>query len=196
MNELFTIFTLINDIECNQADAVILLEGDGLSRIADACNLVLEGFAPILVFSGGIDNESNGSFTYEKCKSEIDKYNLKPDQLMLELDSKHTRDQAEKIIAMCKVNKWTKIILVASNFHIYRAFLTFVKVLEEEKLMKEIDVFIKSVHLSWFEQLNWGKRIEMFKSEVSKIKEYQTKGHIPNYDVIIEYFKWKEDQLK
>lgn len=195
MIELLTTFSLINDIECKQADAVILLEGDGLSRISDACNLVLKGFAPVLVFSGGIDCELNGSFNFEKCRSEIEKYKLKPDQLILELDSKHTRDQAEKIITMCKANKWTKIILVASNFHIYRAFLTFVKVLEEENLMKEIDVFIKPVHLSWFEQLNWGKRIEMFKSEVSKINEYQTKGHIPSYDVIIEYFKWKEDQL-
>ena len=59
-------------------------------------------------FYGGMDRELNGSFNFKKCRCEIEKYKFKTEQLLLELDSKHTRDQADKIIAMCKANKWTK----------------------------------------------------------------------------------------
>ena len=83
MNELLTIFTLINDIKLFPSDAVILLEGDGLNRIEESCKLILDGYGDFLVFSGGVDNNSNGSFSYENCKSEIVKYNLRKNQLIL-----------------------------------------------------------------------------------------------------------------
>ncbi len=194
MIELLSTFSLINDIEVSKSDAVILLEGDGLNRIEESCKLVINDIAPVLVFSGGIDNESYGSYNYEKCKKEIEKFNLRNDQLILELKSKHTREQAENIIALAQEKKWSKIILVASNFHIYRVYLTFLKVLEEKGLTKKINLLIKSVHLSWFEELKWGRRLDLLRDEILKIEEYQKKGHIPTYESVVEYFQWKELQ--
>ena len=41
--------------------------------------------------------------------------------------SQNTREQAIEIIKMAKLNGWNKLILVASHYHQYRAYLTFLK---------------------------------------------------------------------
>ena len=90
--DLFLILTSSSKIE--SADAVILLEGDGYSRILKATSLITEGWSDLLVFSGGIDNESVGSFTFEKCKSHLLNSGIGMDKIMHESNSQNTREQA------------------------------------------------------------------------------------------------------
>lgn len=183
---------LTNSCKVNFADAVILLEGDGFSRISKAISLINEGWADTLVFSGGIDNESYGSFTFEKCKNVIINSGIDINKLVIESTSQNTREQAVEVIKLCVINDWKKIILVASHYHQYRAFLTFLKVLEENNLQEIIQIMNSPAILDWFEETYFGKsRIDLLADEFLKIEKYRSNSHISTFDSAVKYyFHW------
>jgi hypothetical protein len=185
--DLFLILTSSSKIE--SADAVILLEGDGYSRILKATSLITEGWSDLLVFSGGIDNESVGSFTFEKCKSHLLNSGIGMDKIIHESNSQNTREQAVQVIKLCSDNGWKKIILVASLYHQFRAFLTFLKVLEENNLQNIIHIINSPAILEWQEVTysNYN-RLDLLKIEFEKIEEYSAKSHVSTYDSAINYY--------
>ena len=179
------------------SDAVILLEGDGYSRINKACKLIKNKSANFLVFSGDVDNISAGSFPYDKCKDLIFKHNLPQEKLILDLISKNTREQAEQVVEICKINNWRSIILIASHYHQFRAFMTFLKVVIEEKLENKLIIYnAPENNLEWFKETGWGKRIDLLKNEFDKVIKYQKSNHIASYKEAIEYFQWRERNTK
>jgi uncharacterized SAM-binding protein YcdF (DUF218 family) len=181
-----------NDI-LSRADAVVLLEGDGFNRINKACSLIRKGWADTLIFSGGIDNPSYGSFPYKNCLPLILEQDVSESQIIPELGSLNTREQAKEVIAICQQKKWSSVLLVASHYHQYRAFLTFLKVLEERSLHNSIKIFnAPAKGLDWFEETPWGKRIDLLQLEFLKIEAYKMDMHISNYQTAVDYFKWRD----
>jgi uncharacterized SAM-binding protein YcdF (DUF218 family) len=190
--ELFLILT--NSSKVSFADAVVLLEGDGYSRIPKAVSLIKEGWAKSLVFSGGIDNESAGSFTFEKCKDKFLDAGYDINKIILESNSQNTRQQALEIIGLCLKNNWKKIILVASHYHQYRAFLTFLKVLEEKDLFERIQIINSPAILNWFEESDSGKkRLDLLNDEFIKIDKYRLNYHVSSYVSALNYYKYWEN---
>jgi uncharacterized SAM-binding protein YcdF (DUF218 family) len=147
-----------NEVLPVKADVVVLLEGDGFNRIKTACDLIKKGRADKLIFSGGIDNPSYGSYTFEKCLPHILAEGIQTDQVVPELRSQHTREQAAFVIEICKEKQWNNLILVASHYHQYRAFLTFLKVLEETGLDRNIRIYNAPAMSGWLEERPWGNR--------------------------------------
>jgi len=178
---------LVNTQQLQKADAVVLLEGDGYARINKACSLVNNGWADFLIFSGGIENIEYGSFPFEKCKDKILATGINETKIIVEQKSQHTRQQAEEVTKLCTSKGWNKIILVATHYHQYRAFLTFLKVLEEQGLDNAISIINAPATATWFEQTNWGKRISLFESEFDKIEQYTNFGHISTLENALQY---------
>jgi len=190
--DLFTIF-VATDVYRN-SDVVVLLEGDGFSRINKSCTILTNQEAKFLIFSGGVDNEELGSYSYNKCESRILNYNIPQVQLILELNSNNTREQALEVIEMCVQNNWTSLILTASHYHQFRAFLTFLKVLLEKKIENKIIIYNAPENkLDWFAESGWGKRVDLLELEFDKIEKYQKFGHIASYSDAVKYFKWREE---
>lgn len=191
MNVREQFIVLTSNDAAKKADAVILLEGDGVNRVHEACTLIKNGFSDTLVFSGGIDNPSYGSFIYDKCLPYILKEGIKESQIITELQSQNTREQAAFVIDIAERKAWKKMILVASHYHQYRAFLSFLKVLQERKLDRTIEIINVAAQLPWFEETPWGMRINLLSSEFEKIEQYKAHNHIASFESAIEYFKWK-----
>ncbi len=183
---------IVNTQQLQKADAVVLLEGDGFARIDKACDLVNKGWANFLVFSGGIDNADYGSFPFEKCKEKILATGIDEAKIILEEVSQHTRQQAEEVLKLCLQRGWNKIVLVATHYHQYRAFLTFLKVLEETGLDNSIQIINVPALATWFEQMPWGKREELLESEFEKIEKYKELGHMSNYENALQYLERME----
>lgn len=181
---------LTANMPINKSDAIIILEGDGDNRIEHACNLYKQEYASNLVFSGNIINFEYGSYPFEYIKDKFIKYNVNPNKIILENKSTNTKEQAEQIINLCLENNWKNIILIASNYHQYRAYLTFIKELYNRKLNNIIRIYNSPCNLSWFEKNKWGIRSELLENEFDKIKIYQIKGDICSYNEAIKYIKW------
>jgi len=189
MGNAFLFFALASFEKLTKADAVILLEGDGYTRIRKACSLLKDGWSDTLVFSGGIEDLNYGSYPYEMCIDRILAEGISPDAIIHESRSKHTRDQAEQVVNLCVDRKWSHIILVATHYHQYRAFLTFLKVVEEKQLFSSLKISNAPAMADWFERTPWGVRAELLNAEVRKIEEYRSKGHISDFESAVEYFQ-------
>ena len=61
------------------------------------------------------------------------------------------------------------MILVASAFHQPRAFLTFLKAIENSKI--KLQIFNAPCK-------DYPQKLDLFNLELKKIKEYQIKGHV------------------
>jgi uncharacterized SAM-binding protein YcdF (DUF218 family) len=176
------------------SDAIILLEGDGYNRVAKAVELFKAGWASIIVVSGGDARREYGSFPAEELKKKLLEFGIAPEAVMLESDSKNTREQATSVLALAAQNGWTKIILVASHYHQYRAYLTFLKAMAESG--KKIQIFNSPVRdLAWFRAEIWGARIDLLENEFERMKKYRETGHIASFEEALDYQLWKEQAV-
>jgi len=192
--ELREKFIVLVDNDCiKKSDAIILLEGDGLNRIQKAVELYQLGFAETLVFSGGITNYDYGSMPFSCVYPELINTGVPPSAIIHESKSQNTREQAIEVVKLANLKSWKKLILVASHYHQYRAYLTFLKELLDSN--RNIILYnAPAKDLSWFEETVWGKRFDLLGDEFDRIEKYTQLSHLSSIDEAIEYQKWKEQQ--
>lgn len=195
MTEREKFIVLLDTEQPQRSDAIILLEGDGFARCAKAVSLYKDGYAPIICFSGNFDDEKSGAYTFKKIKPLILDAKIPETALLFEDKSRNTYEQAVEVINVAKERGWERIILVASHYHSYRAFLTFLCV--QKKYMPKLLIDIASVtDLDWYEETGWGKRIDLLETELEKINQYQQKNNVASYTDGLEYLAWKHQKQK
>lgn len=188
-------FIAITNNDCvKKSDAIIILEGDGKNRYRHAVNLFHQEFANLIVFSGGITDYRYGSYPFEEINPLLLESGVPESQIIYESKSLNTRDQAIEIIQMALLKEWKRIIIVASHYHQYRAYLTFIK----EIANRNCNVIVynsPASGLKWFEETGWGQRFNLLDQEFERIQKYTEQGHLATFAEAIDYQKWKEQQL-
>ena len=184
---------MVDNDQIAAANAIILLQGDGFARLGQSLELYRNGLAPKIVFSGGVKDLSLGSYPFDLVAPELLKMGMNHNDLLWESRSRNTRQQALEIMSMCKEEAWDSIILVASHFHQYRAFLTFLKAMEEVGI-KIMMHNAPARDLPWFQPAFGACRIDSLAKEFEKIALYGKNGHVASFDQGISYLKWKEQQ--
>ena len=177
---------LVDNDPLKKADAIVLLTGDGLFRVPEAAKLFKEQWAPVIVVSGNMNNPESGGLPGAELKKELVSAGIPEAVIMMEDESLHTRDQAVRVIRMADQSKWHRILMVASAYHQYRAFLTFLKARAEAGSALEI-TNAPARGLSWTEENPWGRRIDLLDAEFKKIEEYRALGHVATFAEGIEY---------
>lgn len=185
----------IVDNDCfKDADAAILLEGDGFFRFRKAIELYQRGFVKKIVFSGNIVDKDYGSFPFEEIAPKIISKGVAEEDLIHENKSLNTREQAVEVVKIAIEKGWKKLALVASHEHQYRAYLTFLREVLDTK--SGIILYNTPVrNLAWFIDSGWGMRFDRLQSEFERIEKYSEMGHLATADEVIEYQKWKESLL-
>lgn len=184
---------LVDADSIHKSDVIVLLEGDGFNRYQHAVNLYRDGLAPIIVFSGGITDYDYGSYPYEEIEPLMLKLGVNKDDVCHESTSLHTKQQADEIIRLCIEKGWTKIILVGSHYHQYRAYLTFLKSMFNANV--SLQIYNSPVReLSWFSFNEWGDRLSCLKNEFERIERYFLQNDLVSYKEAIAYQQWKEQQ--
>lgn len=181
---------LLDNEQIQKSDTIVLLEGDGLARYKKAAMLYKKGVAPRICFSGNFDDKKSGAYVFEVIKPLLIEEGVREKDLIYENKSRNTYEQAVETMKIAQLYNWKRITIVASHYHIYRAFLTF---LNQQKIMKpDLIIDIASVNdLDWYEETGYGSRIELLGTEIDKINMYQEKGHVSSYEEGIAYLKWK-----
>lgn len=177
-----------------RADAIVVLCGeDADGRMAVALQLLKSAAAPRIVLSGGLDDPPRLQGASRVRAALIDA-GVHPDRLIVEPDALHTRDQAVNVVRLAMTEGWTRLLLVASPYHQYRAFLTFLKVLQEMDAEERIRLVPAPATLSW-----WGcppgtdaTRLDLLASEVEKITRYAE--HVASFSDGLAYLKRWEGQ--
>lgn len=188
------IIALVDNDVLKPSDAIILLEGDGLNRYQKAVELYKWKLGSKIVFSGGITDYEYGSFPFCDVLPHILTTGVPEKDIIHENESLNTREQAVEVIKLAKINNWKRLVLVASHEHQYRAYLTFLR----EVLDSNEDIILYNApvrNLGWFTKTSWGIRFERLEQEFERIEKYSKLGHLATYQEVIDYQKWKEEQL-
>ena len=183
---------LVDNDTLERSDAIILLEGDGLNRYKKAVDLYKAGFAPKIIFSGGITDYEYGSYPFADILPNILEAGVPEKDIIHEDKSANTREQAIEVLKIANKFNWQKLILVATHEHQYRAYLTFLK----RVLVQNSQIILYNApvrNLGWFEETGWGKRIDRLKIEFERIEKYSSLGHLASYDEAVVYQKFKEE---
>jgi uncharacterized SAM-binding protein YcdF (DUF218 family) len=182
---------VVDNEPLRRADIIILLEGDGLYRVAHAAKLFSDEWAPQIIVSGGLDAPHGGSVTADTVKRHLCAAGVPNSSIILDEKSLNTRDQAVEIMRRAIERRWSSALLVASHYHQYRAYLTFLKAMQETEY--ELCLINAAVRdLPWYRDDGWGPRLDLLNEEFVKIERYQLKGHVASFADALEYQRRKE----
>jgi hypothetical protein len=181
-----------------RANAIVVLAGeDGEARADAALNLYLQGAAPCIVLSGAL-NEAPALHGAQWLRARMLAKGLADDVLIVENESRNTREQAQQVVALATSKGWTRILLIASAYHSYRAFLTFVQALRETGLHERIHVILgPSPQSKWSEPPPGRERVraDLLHDEWRKIEEYRELGHVASFDDGAGYLDYWERRI-
>ena len=158
-----------------RADAVVELAGeDGLARVEVALQLFRQRAAPTLVFSGGPEDPPHLVGARALAALATGR-GVAPDRIIVESASTNSAEQAKAVVAMAKDKGWTNLLLVASGYHQFRAFLTFLRALQRAELADTVRLTVVPTS-----QAPWGQappgceatRLALLDGEFAKVEAY------------------------
>lgn len=172
------------------ADALVVFTGDGRVRLETAYTAILHNqAAPVLVISGGVDDPPH-SLPASLMEKMAVVQGVPPQAIIVDNKSQNTYEQSRWLAGAILAHSWKCVTLVASAYHMPRAFLTVVKALDDvECLVQPLTPITR-----WTGRPD-GKtetRAELFAGELAKIEEYGAKGHVATYAEGIRYLeRWE-----
>ncbi len=177
-----------------KADAIIILEGDALTRIPEGARLYKEGWAPLVVISGGMNNPPH-SIPAREMLPHLLAFDVPKEAVVLDEKSQHTWDQATVLTQWAQERGWKKMIIVASHYHQYRAFLTFLKAIRESG-QHVVLINAPARELPWFDASDpQGRRADLLEGEFERIEAYRQKGNVASFEEALAYLEWKEKNI-
>lgn len=173
------------------ADVIVLLTGDGEQRVATAVELMRQGGAQRIVITGGLD-EPPYAVPATRLMGKVMAHGVAPSAIDVDVAAMNTWEQAQNVVARAEANGWKRILLVASNYHAPRAFLTFVRALRLAGLDDTVQVLVVPATASWFQAPEGvdKTRMELLADEFRKVAEYT--NHVATWDEGLEYLaRWE-----
>lgn len=173
-----------------EADAIVVLAGeDAESRCATALQLFKQGAARTILCAGGVSNPPT-VLDADACAKWLLGEGVPPSAIETEGESRNTHQQAVNVLGVAAFRDWHRLLLVASAYHVPRAYLTFVAALGSS----DIHVVPMADYAAWSGSPpgHDRTRAELFHVESVKIAEYQAVGHCATYEQGIAYLgKWE-----
>jgi len=171
------------------ADAIVVFSGDGKVRLDTAVQALKQGAAYYVVVSGGVDNPPHSLHADEAARYLVSS-GLQPSRIVKDAESMNTRDQAVWLAKECQARGWKRVLLVASHYHMPRAFLTCVKAMADERV-EDVHVVPLPAYAPWWERPEGMSvsRVDLLDSEAAKIREYGARGDVASYADGLAYLR-------
>ena len=113
--------------QIEHADAIIVVSGGGDERLEKGIDLMLQGYAEVLVLSGDARDPESPS-NAEVMKAQAIQEGVDPEKILLENDSKTTYENAYYVRKLLEENiafSYDKLILVTTSYHQRRLLQSF-----------------------------------------------------------------------
>jgi len=185
-------------------DAVVVLVGeDALPRLHHGTGRFMQfshwakqnpkhEYVPTFVMTGG-RHQPPRWFGADPLRPKAVAGGISNSIIMTDNYSQDTHEQAVAVVDMAEANDWTALELVASAYHMPRAFLTFLRELERRGLDHDIRLMPAPVdHTPWWDAPVGMecKRIDLLDLEFAKIEQYTE--HVASYLAGLDYIRYWE----
>lgn len=174
---------LLSEQHLQKADAIVLLAGDRYHRVAKAAELYHAGYAPRIVLTSNADNWDYGSLPSRKLVAALLEYGVPEQDILWEETAPHTRAEADRTLRIAQERGWKTLLIVTTEYHQYRAFLTWFKVMKDQNL--NLTLLMASV--DEFPDFYTDTREDALAREFTKIAEYGEKGDVASLKEGIDY---------
>ncbi|MDR7418905.1 MAG: YdcF family protein [Armatimonadota bacterium] len=147
-------FLVVND-PLEQADAVIAISGNGPERLTTAVALLRDGFARVLIISGGpyvLGRRPRNSA--EVMRDEVLAAGVPAAQVLMDDRATSTYDNAVGAAALMRTHGLRTAFLVTSPYHTRRAAVIFRRVFHADGLR----VRVRASEESFFDVRRWWER--------------------------------------
>lgn len=165
-------FLIVNE-SVKKADVIVVYSGDSGERTLKGVELLKEGYADYIIFSGGAvydDVRMTNLMTDHAVKLGVSE-----DKIIKEPEASSTYENALFTKEILEKNGFKSMILVTSNYHSRRSQLTTKKILEKSGIeiitVSSNDEFNKN----WWKD---GRSVLICINEYAKILGYYVKGRI------------------
>ena len=174
---------LLAATKAENADAIVLLAGDLFHRVPKAAELHRSGYAPFVVVTSNALDETYGSLPSNRLVPELLRLGVATDAIISEETAAHTRAEAESTMRIARERGWKSLILVTTEYHQYRAFLTWLKTMQDLGM----DLRIMTASVEEFPSFKNETREQALVHEFERISAYQEKGHVADWTEGVEY---------
>lgn len=165
---------LLRQWQFANADAIVFLAGDLDHRVSMVVRLFTEGRAPRIVLTSSADDPVYGSLPASKLRTLLLEKGIPSSAIVWEETAPHTRAEAESTLRVANEFGWKKLILVTTEYHQYRAFLTWQKTIEDLGWDGSISVVPVEEHPHFRHE----SRDEAILREIERIHVYSERGHV------------------
>jgi len=133
-----------------KSDAVVCLCGeDAVPRLHTTAEIMASKGALNVVLTGGV-HDPPARIGAEALVPRLMGLGVSHDKIHVDATTLNTRDQAVNTVALALEKEWRRLLLVASAYHLPRAFLTFVCALHEAGASERIHIVPVPVsHMPW-----------------------------------------------
>ncbi len=172
-------------------DVLVVLCGEDCRPRLEACYAMFKmGWAPQVLLTGGLDDGAR-RMGAERARSVLLGMGIAPERILVETRSLNTREQAVECLQLALLSNWTRLVLVASAYHMPRAFLTFLAALQSQGRTESLQLIPAYVSMAWHEPPSEMEtpRLDLLDGELEKCVEYAVQGHVASYHDGIEYLK-------
>ncbi|MFH1585016.1 MAG: YdcF family protein [Patescibacteria group bacterium] len=177
-DEAAALFTSLQEEKPEQADAIILLQGDRLDRVAKTAELFLRGFAPRVFLAGnnkliGVGpRPGENDIALEEIRKALIGAGVPDGAITVDDKALNTKEQAVRSMRAAIQEGWKKILVVTSPYHLLRAHLTFIQ--EKQEQGWEGETIFQGADFAW-DTVPAGRSstaLEMLVLETEKIRKY------------------------
>ena len=165
-------FLVLNE-KPEKVDVIVVYSGDSGERTLKGIELLKAGYAEKILFSGGVVYDDVRMA--DLMENHAIKLGVEPQNIIKEREAGSTYENALFTKEILEKYKYKKIILVTSNYHSRRSYLT------TRKVFKGSDIGIITVASSDEFSSNWwkkGRSILILINEYAKIVGYYFQGKI------------------
>lgn len=178
-----------------RADAAAIFCGeDGHARAHMALELFKQQAAPLVLLLGG-RHEPPAIEGAAALGSHLLGAGIAPERLMIESQSLNTHEQAEALVAAIALGHWSRVLLVASAYHLPRAWLTTLASLTRAGLDAQVHLLaVPATPCAWFAAPPGGTRlrVDLQRDEAEKVVTYRALGHCASYAEGLAYLqRWE-----
>lgn len=148
--------SLIRENPLQKSDAIFVLSGGGYDRGNEAAKIYKQGYAPVIVCTGGNPDVGLKVFNIDTLESDETVADLKrlgiPDSAIVEIrQGTSTKEESDIILAYCQLHHYTRGIIVSSKIHTRRVDEVFRKKLKQSG----IELILDGAPSSSYDEMHW-----------------------------------------